>query len=236
MVTSEHNDARFTNRFTACKSPIKLSQTYRGLLLSHPVHYLKSVNDQVLFHATQQAICLCNKSKVYLHSEDFTHAIAGKIDAFDLFTGELAVKDFHELRNVWVERSHMRVMPLEPLMVNLISKSKNYRGNISNISLEGAAIYLHNKETENLILHSGENVILQFSIPNTRKLSLQGKIVNLNVMENHLLRIGLRIQSTANERSILQNYIQMNYDLTMKMINETCSKILAPPQTKDLYF
>ena len=236
MVTSEHNDARFTNRFTECKSPIKLSQTYRGLLLSHPVHYLKSVNDQVLFHATQQAICLCNKSNVYLHSDDFTHAIAGKIDAFDLFTGELAVKDFHELRNIWVERRYIRVMPLEPLMVNLIGKSKNYRGNISNISLEGAAVYLHRKETENLILHTGENVILQFSIPNTRKLSLQGKIVNLNVMENHLLRIGLRTQSTANERSILQKYIQMNYELTMNMINENCSKILAPPQTKDLYF
>ena len=115
MITSERNDARFTNRFTACKSPIKLSQTYRGLLLSHPVHYLKSIDDQVLFHATQQAICLCNKSNVYLHSPDFAHAIAGKIDAFDLFTGELAVKDFHELRNIWAERKHIRVMPLEPL-------------------------------------------------------------------------------------------------------------------------
>ena len=214
MVTSEHNDARFTNRFTECKSPIKLSQTYRGLLLSHPVHYLKSVNDQVLFHATQQAICLCNKSNVYLHSDDFTHAIAGKIDAFDLFTGELAVKDFHELRNIWVERRYIRVMPLEPLMVNLIGKSKNYRGNISNISLEGAAVYLHRKETENLILHTGENVILQFSIPNTRKLSLQGKIVNLNVMENHLLRIGLRTQSTCQRKinitKIYSNELRVN--------------------------
>ena len=121
-------------------------------------------------------------------------------------------------------------------MVNLITKSKNYRGNFSNISIEGAAIYLHKQETENLILHTGEYVILQFSIPNTRKLSLQGKIVNLNVLKNHLLRIGLKIQTTTNERSILQNYIQMNYELTMKIINETCSKILAPPQTKDLYF
>src|SRR5665648_1228276 len=113
MVTSKHNDERFSNRFTDCKSPIKLTQIYHGLLLSHPVHFLKSTNDQILFHATQQVICLCNKSNIYLHSSDFTHAIAGKIDAFDLFTGELALKDFHELRNVWAERKHIRVMPFE---------------------------------------------------------------------------------------------------------------------------
>jgi hypothetical protein len=236
MVTSEHNDERFVNKFITSKSPINLSQTYRGLLLSHPVQYLKSLNDQVLFHANQHVICLSNKSNVYLHGEDFTNAIAAKIDAFDLFTGELTVRDFHELRNIWAERKHIRVMPFEPLMVNLITKTKNYRGNFSNISLEGAAILLHRQETENLILHTGENVILQFSIPNSRKLSLQGKVVNLNVLENHLLRIGLTTQSTANERKILQNYIQMNYELTMKKINESCSQILAPPQTKDLFF
>ena len=146
------------------------------------------------------------------------------------------MKDLREAKTAWVERKNIRVMPFEPLMVNLVTKDKNYRGNFCNISLDGAAILLHRKETENLILHTGQNVILQFTVPNARKLSLQAKIVNLAVLENHLLRVGLQTQSTANERNVLQQTIQTNYELTMKKINDTCCQLLTPPQTKDLFF
>jgi len=226
----------YKNKFTACKSAINLSQSYNGLLFTQPIQYLKSTKNQVMFHAAEQVICICNHKKAYLHSEDFLHAIAAKINTFNLVTGELFMEDFRELDNIWKLRSQIRLTPFEPLMVNIITQNKKYRGNFDNISMEGAAILLHSDETRNLILHSKQNIIMQFTILNSKKLCLQGQIINLQVLDNHLLRVGIRTFTTGNERILLSNFLKNSYEATMKEINDKCCQILGPPQIRDLFF
>jgi hypothetical protein len=226
----------FSNKFNNCKSPINLSQSFQGLLFTQPIQYLQTKDNQVMFHAAQQVICICNRKKAYLHSKDFLHAIAAKIDKFNLVTGELVMEDFCELDNIWKMRKQIRLSPFEPLMVNIITQNKKYRGNFDNISLDGAAILLHSDETRNLILNSRQNIIMQFLVPNSKKLCIQGQIINLQVLDNHLLRVGVKTFLTANEKTILINFIHESYDATINIINDICCQILGPPQIKDLYF
>ena len=77
---------------------------------------------------------------------------------------------------------------------------------------------------------------MQFLIPNSKKLCLQGQIISLQVLGTHLLRVGVKTFITGNERSLLNNFMQDSYEATINKINEICCNILGPPQIKDLYF
>ena len=121
-------------------------------------------------------------------------------------------------------------------MVNLVTKDKNYRGNFCNISLDGAASAAPSQgDGKPDPPHPTERHSSVYC-PKCTQLSLQAKIVNLAVLENHLLRVGFKLNPRPMKEMSCSN-IQTNYELTMKKIKMVpIPVILTPPQTKDLFF
>jgi hypothetical protein len=72
--------------------------------------------------------------------------------------------------------------------------------------------------------------------PGDRRVSITGKIANLTLLGNRMVRIGVSLQPGPNQVRWLKRYIDQRSQEIAGELDEYALRLFEPRMTKDLYF
>lgn len=212
-----------------------LSHDFRGMTLTHPVKLVEALPGDIIFQCHENVSCLTTKKRVFLRSVRGKKLIAARISDVDIRSGELKLSDLELITSGWKDRCERRIPPDRPLSATLHTSRYDFRGNVENISLQGARFLLH-KSKDGKIPDNGIPIRLIFIMPDEIDMDIRGQIVHIDSEKIPMIVIGLRLFTSPKEKSQLFDYIQHSQTAIQAQINEACRKTFEPPQISDLYF
>ncbi len=216
---------------------IKLTKSFRGLVLQQDVRVLEVNPGEAAFWITNIEMSAALDGEVYLHSQLFPKPVRAQIKSLDIRKGELILSDFAYSDIELDQRQCERVRPKKPTYVTLHWKGKAYRACVDNISVNGMGILAFKIFERGLSIQPGSKVQLEFQLSSDHiDMALKGTIVYINTIDGYLATIGVRLFPTALESRLLKKYIAPRKQEIMDELNQAYWELIKPRGVASLYF
>lgn len=216
---------------------IHMSHTYRGLLVSAEISLLKQYNNRALFHGPCSQLGIKPNDQILLHSPASDRVLAGRVLEISIHQCMLSIGCLQELEHPWVERSHERVRPQEPVRVTLRSGSYGLTTFLENLSLTGAGLLAYKPAERGVDPNPGQAVKLEFKLPRGGgQYTLPARIVNVDQPSSSLACLGIATYPNVDQARQLDRYITNRKSEILNEIHTTFAGSFESPRVANLYF
>ncbi len=190
------------------KSVLTLSNSYHGIewfqdsriLDVNPEYAVLKVNDCKSFTVPGE--------QIQLHNTAFSHPVKATLRDMDYEGGLLFLYGLELSDRDWQSRFHERVQPKDITYAVISFNRHSIRAFIENISLNGLGLLIDQRSMSASRLKLWSRVSLKFKLPSGHEwASLKGSIVNFNLINHSLVRLGLRLHPNPQESRSLIKYV-----------------------------
>ena len=224
-------------RLAAKKSPLQLSLPYKGMAIAQELQILDIQERKITIQAPNQQVNYLIGDFIFLHSQEIAQTMVGRLAEINFSAGQLKLSEVVYLGSSWKERGDMRVEPKDPIMVDVRSGSVAYRACIENLSLNGAGLLAYKVIERGVPLEPQQRVLLDFELPpEHRRLVMRGVIVNLHLLGDTLVRIGVHILPSIFKKRLLQRYILFRKNEIIEEMERDFLEENRYPTVVNLYF
>jgi PilZ domain len=217
--------------------PIKLSKSFREMVLHQDVSILEAGSDSATFRATDVAMCAALEGTVYLHNLLFPKPVAARVEHRDLTRGIFILSGFTYIETDWRERQHERVRPRTPTYVNLRWRGKALRTPLDNISANGMGLLVYKLFERGIEIQPGMNLQLDFQLPPDYSfMGLKGTIVYLRAVGGSLVKTGVQLFPKAREAYTLEKYVAQRKREILQELEQAYCELCKPRGVESLFF
>jgi len=196
--------------------PVSLTKHYKGTTLNQQGHIVDINPDSGTIQASQHMTFHILMGMVHLRSEAFPGAISATIHPVDFTKGIFHLSDLSY--GGWCDRKAERVQPKYPTYINMYNYRKTYRAFLEDICNEGMGILGNKTIDPDGRLRPGVKLLLEFRLtPEHLFINLKGTILYRKNIDQRLIKYGLHLIPTTNQKTTLQSYITKRYD---EILNE----------------
>ena len=192
--------------------PLQLYNTYRGVAISYPARVI-SVDDGYLgmsLHASQ-AVCLALEGNTRLQSDHFPGIYTASAVAVDVPNKKAILTDFDAVSDSIGQRASHRVIPSEPLNIEISTGDVQISGKIADISIYGIGIYTFAAYFYgNLEIKPGMEVLIEFMLPGMAEaFKVSGEVSSIVQKPGTLMhRMGVKTLPDQALESVLAKYVK----------------------------
>jgi hypothetical protein len=189
-------------------NPLKMYNIYRGLPISYPVSLAALEQDRIILKVHKyQATCLELQRWTFLDGDGLPRAVQAVAVSIFVSKEQAALYDFSYASPGVGKRSLVRVQPRDPIPVKLVMKSNQVRGQLADISIEGAGVYTSAifYGQGGLTLNAGLEMVIQFP-DSPRLLKMQAMVVNV-VRHAGQARLGVMAMPDAADKQVIAQFI-----------------------------
>jgi len=148
------------------------------------------------------SVCLDAQEQTIVLSRGLPEAVRARIIGFDLVDGKLKLSDFSYVGSHFGDRMIARVQPEDTIEVEIEAGEKSLKGTLVDVSLSGIGIY-----TSDADLKRGQILLLTLPLPEG-KVTLPGKVLNINETPEGLSRLSIGFTRNAQEIAVVMRYIK----------------------------
>jgi len=215
--------------------PVDLINHYKGITLNQPGRIVAINPDSATIKATQPMTFPSLDGMIHLRSGAFTGAISATIHPVDYTQGTFQLSNLS--CGAWRERQAERVQPKYPTYIAMSFGRHTYRAFLEDISTEGLGIQANKTIDPDGRLRVGAKLFLDFQLAQEHLfIHLKGMIVYRQKVGQQLIRFGLRLFPTADQKTILQRYIIQRYDEILDELEQDFIRMRQPCRVENLYF
>lgn len=217
--------------------PLKLSKSYKEMLLHQEVTILEAGPDCATFRATDVAMCAALEGNVYLHNLLFPKPVAARVLFRDLNRGVFGLTGFAYVETEWRERAYERVRPRTPTYVSLHWRGKTLRAPLDNVSANGVGLLVYKLIERGFEIKPGTTVHLDFRLtPDHSFSALKGMVVYLRAIDGSLVKTGIQLFPKARETHSLEKYVALRKHEIMQELEQAFCEMCKPRGVESLYF
>ncbi len=187
---------------------IRLTKTYKGLILNQHVQIHGVYPDRAVFQAWDVGPLAAAEGSIHIHSPEFPLPASAR--RVDCNPGEctLTLSDFAYLENAWAERVRDRVQPPYPVHILLRARPRQFCGILEDIQAAGLGVTVDEPAVEALGIQPGSEVEMDIRIhPNWVWKSLPGTVEYAKPTGEKQMRLGIRTQPDRRQAYLLEKYI-----------------------------
>ena len=148
------------------------------------------------------SVCLDSQEQTIVLSRGLPEAVRARVVSFDLISGILKLSDFSYVGSHFGERMIARVQPDDTIEVEIEASDQRYQGTLVDVSLSGIGVFTAEKGFQR-----GQLLLLTLPLPEG-KVTLPGKVLNLNEAPNGLMRLSIGFTRNAQEIAVVMRYIK----------------------------
>ncbi len=217
--------------------PFILSVPYKGMILSQEVRAVRFEKDMGVFQIPNNQMCAGLKDRVFLRGSTIARSITARVCEINPHRGWITLSSFRTSPNPWKERSHERVQPAHPILVTLTCHGQHCISTLDDLSLGGMGLLIYSSPEKELVLKRTEKLRLDFSLPNDDfTFRVDGSMVFFTQMSRTLSKLGLRFESSRQQRARLARYIDHRTLELLRELEISWAKEQEPRGSMDLYF
>jgi len=198
--------------------PVKFTNIYQGIPITCTGTILKVEDDRVAFNISRyQGLCLKLEGHTIIHSDFLTRKFQADTVQVDL-KNETAVLTNFEPADFSIEnRLHIRVETNKPINA-LLTNTVEVTVKITEVSLNGLALYIKRANYENKYFSKGKKVNIEFDLVSKgtgkkQQVRMEGIIRSVNMTRDLLLyRLGIETMPSYKNEMILREYIDLRQE------------------------
>ena len=209
MIDQDHLMAIF-QYLSAEKRVVKLYNTYRGLPLDTDTAIVGVAEGEITTSVFgYQAVSMALEGQTHLQAPSLPGTLRATVVQVDLKKKRAVLTDFTNIEGSVGNRRLVRVEPSENLEVKIYDGRQHIRGRVADISSEGMCIYTFFANLYGLNFENDKEVFIDFTPPYSNStVRYKGIITSLiNRQEGYLHRLGLKIYTSPEIKSQLEEYI-----------------------------
>jgi PilZ domain len=216
---------------------LKLSKSFREMVLHQEVSILESGLDSATFRVTDVAMCAALEGTVYLHNLLFPKTVAARVKLLNLNRGVFILSGFSYVEAEWRERQYERVRPKTPSYVSLRWRGKALRVPMDNISANGMGVLVYKLFEKGVEIRPGTNVQLDFKLaPDHSFTGLKGTIVYLRAINGSLIKAGIHLIPKVRDAQALEKYVAQRKREILQELDWAYCELCKPRGVESLYF
>jgi len=217
--------------------PLKLSGTYKGVILSQELRILDVQTGYIVLESPHHRICAALSSRVILQSPYLASTLFAYLLDLNVWTGKLTVTNLVETGKSWVERRSERVQPKDPIHTKIRGPKIAQRGGIQNISITGVGTLVYHSSSREEAPAPNSSIHLEFELPRTAEsMMVKGIVANATRLPNRMTRLGVQMFPNIRQTHQLENYVEYRRVEILTELDRACVAALEPRPTKDLFF
>jgi PilZ domain len=218
-------------------SVLKLTRSFKGLLISQDVYIVDIEPGGATFQASDSRLCATQEGFVNLHSRLFPRPVVARMTEPNVDQGTFLLTDFAYIENQWTERRYERVHPKKPAHATMRWRRKAIRASVEDISVNGIGLLAYKLLEKGTQFQPGSHVLLDLPLlPDYEWTALRGTVIYVNPVKCSLVRIGLRLHLSSKEASSLENYIAGRKDEILEELELAYFEARKPRGVERLYF
>jgi hypothetical protein len=216
---------------------MKLTKSFRGLLLNQDVKVLAVNRYRAVFQIFDSNICAALEGRVHLHSQAFPKPVSARLIDQNVSKGMFALADFAYGNNDWIERKNERVRPKNPTYVSLQCRGESMRAALQTISIDGVGVIACRTIEPDTKVQTYSKIKLDFEItPNYRWESLEGLIVYMIKKHSSFTRCGISLNPNQKQAQLLERYVTLRKREIMEELNQVYLTATSPAGAERQYF
>ena len=174
---------------------------------------------------------------ILLRSPSGSTIIAGRLQDKDIRARRIILTDFRIFSNRWAERSSERVQPKYPVYFDLHFHDNVVRGNLYDLSLNGAGIFvaLPASLDPDSLVKSTANFSLRIK-PFLDFCRVKGVVEHIRRISKNLVMLGFRIIPPHKWSLALEKYINLRKQEILTGIKSNLDKAIIQPGIIQQYF
>ncbi len=217
--------------------PLILSVPYKGMILAQEVRTVRFEKDMGVFQIPNNQMCAGLKDRVFLRGSSLTRPIMARVCEINPQRGWITLSSFRTSPNPWKDRSCERVQPAHPILVTLTCRGQHCISTLDDLSLGGMGLLIYSSPEKEFVLKRTEKLRLDFTLPNDPfAYRVDGSMVFFTQMSRTLAKLGLKFESSRQQRARLARYIDHRTLELLRELEISWAKEQEPRGSMDLYF
>ena len=211
------------------KKEIWLFNAYKGVPINYRANVLDVKKGRVHINTSEyQLVCLDHEKETFIQSDYFIDPVRAEVVELDFPNLEAWLSPVEFSNSVIGHRSLARVQPKEPIPVHVhnVDRGIKIKGELVDISLEGAAIFLLVEIFVQQFFKAGMQVIVRFQLPgdgweSEEEIKIRGTITNKKKETGKQLeRVGLRIYPDEHTKLGLKKFVTQRHAEIRREVRE----------------
>ncbi len=194
--------------------PVKFTNIYQGIPITCTGTILKIEDDRVAFNVSRyQGLCLKLEGHTVIHSDFLTRKFQADTVQVDLKNETAILANFQPADFPIESRLHIRVETNKPINA-LLSNTIEVNVKVTEISLNGLALYIQRANYENKYFSKGKKANIEFDLISKssgkkQHVHMEGIIRGVNMTRDLLFyRLGIETMPSYKNELILREYIE----------------------------
>jgi hypothetical protein len=214
------------------RAPLNLHNVFRGVPINYPAQVTSIGQDTVALkvHCLQSVVISLEK-RTFIESDALPVILRAFPKTVNFNNQEVILTNFSPAGKAFIERTHLRVQPKEPVNVSILSGDGAITGTMADISLSGAGVFVFGAYISgqfSVDLAGVTRVGLDLSLPGSdQSIHLIGTISSMTREKGmKMSRIGIKISPEPVFETALMKYIDQRQveilDELQKIYQRTC--------------
>jgi hypothetical protein len=218
-------------------APLRMSRTYRGLLVTVDVNLLTIGADRVLFQDPRNRIYVRPGDQIVLHSPVSDETLGGRVLEINIQQCLISVGELTQIDRPWSERGQERVQAHQPVRVSLRDGNRGVPTLLENLSLTGVGLLAYKLTERGLELRPGQAVNLDFELPRgAGRFLLSARMANVGYPSSHLACLGVATYPDVEQAQQLERYITHRKAEILQEIDLSFAESFEAHTVTQLYF
>ncbi len=219
------------------ESILTLSNTYQGMMWYLDSRILSVNPDYAVVKVKDCKSFISPGKQIQLHSIAFSRPVKATLQDLNYDDGLLYLSGIAYSDRDWQPRYHERVEPKDPAYAILTFNRRQYRACIENISMNGQGLLIDKRYFKGSRIKLLSKIVLKFKLPPGYEWNtLKGSVVNLNTINDSLVRLGIRLHPNAQESRSLINYVANRKQEILDELDQNCFDKIVLHGVERLYF
>jgi hypothetical protein len=217
-------------------TPVVLTSTYKGLVLSQELKIIEVKPDRVVVQAPDHRIAVSLDGRTFLFSPALPGVISATVDDLVLERGSIILSDLAFTGGDWRKRYGERIHPQLPVRVDVRCRKDSFRGELENISTTGLKLVVYKLQEKGITIEEESALRLSFYLPgDSSKFDLKGSIVYYHQV-GFLLKLGVKITPQPAQSARLRLYIASRIAEIMTELDLEVIAMREAPYVSSLFF
>ncbi len=218
-------------------SILTLSNSYQGIMWFQDSRIM-SVNPEFAVLKVKDCKSFVSPGKqIQLHNTAFSRPVKATLQDLDYDDGLLYLSGLAYSDREWQPRYHERVQPKDPAYAILSFNRRQFRACIENVSMNGQGLLIDKRYLKDSRIKLLSKISLKFKLPPGFEWNnLKGSVVNLNTINDSLVRLGVRLHPNSQESRSLVSYVTGRKQEILDELDQNCLEKIVSHGVETLYF
>ena len=219
------------------QSTLTLSNSYQGIVWFQDSRIMAVNPEFAVVKVKDCKTFVSPGNHIQLHNTAFSRPVNATLQDLNYDDGLLFLSGIAYSDREWQPRYHERVQPKNPTYAILTFNRRNIRACIENVSMNGQGLLIDKRYLQDSRIKLASKVLIKFKLPPAFEwMSLKASVVNLNIINDSLVRLGIRLHPNTQESRSLVNYVTGRKQEILAELDQNCLEKMVTHGVETLYF